>query len=63
LKEIKSSTGNFDYNAFTQYLQGPAGGNRSLTTAKAITADIEHFISQSDHMYLGDNDNVIPYSA
>ena len=46
LKET-STTGNFDYNAFAKYLQGIAGGNKSLTTAKSITADIQRFINQT----------------
>ena len=33
----------FDYNGFTSYLEGIAGGNRSRDTSKAIVADVKLF--------------------
>ena len=45
LKALGASPGDFNYSAFTEYLQGIAGGHRSLTTGKAIVADIERYIT------------------
>lgn len=42
-----SSLPQFNYDAFMAYLQGIAGGNRSLTTSKSIAADVMKFFSQS----------------
>ena len=40
-----SKTGNFDYVAYVDYLQGLSGGMKSKTTAKSISADIEKFMN------------------
>ena len=40
----------FDFNGFTKYLTSIAGGQKSVSTAKAIVADIQNyfcFISES----------------
>ena len=50
LKQVPSNSSTviqFDYNAFTAYLQGIAGGNRTFSTAKSIAADVNKFISQA----------------
>lgn len=46
MKKLKEVQGNFDYSAFTKYLQRIAGENRSSTTAKSIVVNIEHYISE-----------------
>jgi len=47
MSTASTNTESFNYETFTNYLQGIAGGNRSLTTAKSITKDVQTFMAHS----------------
>jgi len=59
LKPSLVSNSSFDFKAFSSYLQGIAGGNRSSNTASSIVSDVQRYISFSASGSTTTDNNII----